>query len=139
MSILIPHIVELEALLASRGEKVPTNQLTGLPHHTSPVLKRTHAYSAGSSSTSRSSMGKISPPVPGSNQQPPFLQLRERRMSKVMALCKSLDNLVNGRVQRLLSYIAPDVLVQFREFARLRAASKEVVQHDMRQLAKEAP
>jgi hypothetical protein len=60
-------------------------------------------------------------------------QLRERRMGKMMALCKSLDNLVNGRVQRLLSRIAPDVLVQFREFARLRAASKEVVQHDMRQ------
>jgi len=60
-------------------------------------------------------------------------RLREVRMGKMMALCRSLDNLVNGRVQRLLSRISPKVLLQFRDFARLRASSKEVAQHDMRQ------
>jgi hypothetical protein len=37
------------------------------------------------------------------------------------------------RVQRLRSRIAPNVLLKFREFARSRASSKEVIQHDMRQ------
>jgi hypothetical protein len=56
---------------------------------------------------------------------------REMRIGKMMALCKSLDNLVNGRVQRLLAKVTPQTLVKFRQFARLRASSDQIIQHDI--------
>jgi hypothetical protein len=48
-----------------------------------------------------------------------------------MSLCKSLDNLVNGRIQRLLSKVSPMLLAKFREFARLRQAGDKIIYHDM--------
>lgn len=56
---------------------------------------------------------------------------RQRRVAKMMALCKSLDNLVNGRVQGLLRHLSPELLSRCRTFARMRAASTEILKHDM--------
>lgn len=58
---------------------------------------------------------------------------RKLRVTRMMELCKSIDNLVNGRVQRLLRDIAPDVLSKYRKFARLRATSDRIIKHDMDQ------
>lgn len=49
----------------------------------------------------------------------------------MMALCKSIDNMVNGRVQGLLRHIAPGLLASCREFARQRRESDVIIKHDM--------
>lgn len=58
---------------------------------------------------------------------------RKMRAMKMMELCKSLDNMINGRVQRLLRDIAPDTLSKYRKFARLRASTNKIIKHDMDQ------
>jgi hypothetical protein len=49
----------------------------------------------------------------------------------MMAVCKSIDNLANGRVQRLVGNLFPALLDRCREFARLRSTSDNIVTHDM--------
>jgi hypothetical protein len=56
---------------------------------------------------------------------------RQLRIKKMMGLCKSLDNLVNGRVQRFLKRVSPPTLSKFQQYARLRSSSKHIIQHDM--------
>ena len=58
-------------------------------------------------------------------------QTRQQRISKMMALCKAIDNMVNGRVQRLIGQISPGLLGKYREFARLRSSTTEIIRHDM--------
>lgn len=49
----------------------------------------------------------------------------------MMHLCKSIDNLVNGRLQRLLKQLSPTLLGKYREFARLRQSTNRVIRHDL--------
>lgn len=56
---------------------------------------------------------------------------RQVRLEKMMGLCKSLDNLVNGRIQRLIASISPDLLAKYRQFARLRSSTDKIIRHDM--------
>lgn len=56
---------------------------------------------------------------------------RQKRIGKMMTLCKSIDNLVNGRVQGLIKDLSPDLLARCRHFARLRSTSSEIIKHDM--------
>lgn len=56
---------------------------------------------------------------------------RQVKVEKMMGLCKSLDNLVNGRLQRLIKGISPELLSKYRQFARLRATTDKIIRHDM--------
>lgn len=56
---------------------------------------------------------------------------RQVRVEKMMGLCKSLDNLVNGRIQRLIQSISPALLDRYRQFARLRSSTDKIIRHDM--------
>lgn len=58
---------------------------------------------------------------------------RQVRIDKMMGLCKSLDNLVNGRLQRLIGKVSPSLLDKYRQFARLRQTTDKVIRHDMDQ------
>lgn len=49
----------------------------------------------------------------------------------MMALCKSIDNMVNSRLQKLLGRISPDLLLKYRRFARLRSSTDKVIRHDL--------
>ena len=53
------------------------------------------------------------------------------RVGKMMGLCKSLDNLVNCRVQRFLKKVSAPTLSKFHQYARLRSTSKHIIQHDI--------
>jgi hypothetical protein len=56
---------------------------------------------------------------------------RRLRIQKMMALCKSIDNMVNSRLQKLLGRISPDLLLKYRRFARLRSSTDKVIRHDL--------
>lgn len=58
-------------------------------------------------------------------------ETRQLRIGKMMGLCKSLDNLVNGRLQRLIGDLSPTLLSKYRQFARLRATTDKIIRHDM--------
>jgi hypothetical protein len=56
---------------------------------------------------------------------------RQVQVGKMMTLCKSIDHLVNGRIQRLLRNISPVLLSKYQTFARLRSTTKHIIRHDM--------
>lgn len=41
---------------------------------------------------------------------------RAHRITKMMDLCKSIDNIANGRVQNLVRHVAPGLLTRYREW-----------------------
>ena len=56
---------------------------------------------------------------------------RKIRVGKMMAMCKAIDHMVNGRVQRLIAGLSPALLGKYREFARLRSSTNQIIRHDL--------
>jgi len=60
-------------------------------------------------------------------------KVRKEKIDKMMTFCKSLDNLVNGRLQRLIRHKSPETYKKFQAYARLRHSTSNIIRHDFDQ------